>query len=155
LNLVTSDPRLMRGLWSHMTLDEARRLGTETGNDTVVEFILYYFHKFDLESVLKTFKVIGAEYSNSFTYSEYGEKHDRTIILRHSLGPAASAYYGATLKGLLSRLELGVELEEAEDQLTCRIRGEYQISDDRTRKPLEEKIAPRIIVKEKALVPST
>jgi hypothetical protein len=148
--LVTSDPRLMKTLWSYMTIDEARRLGAENGNDTVEEFILYYFHKFDLESVLKTFRVIGAEYSNSFVYSEFGEKHNRTIILRHSLGHAASAYYGATLKGLFSRLGLDAELEEADDQLICKIRGKDQIAGVVTQKPLEDKIAQRIIVKEES-----
>jgi hypothetical protein len=142
--LVTSDPRLMKTLWSYMTVDDARRLGAENGRDTVVEFIIYYFQKFDLESVLKTFKVIGAEYSNSFVYSDFGEGHNRTIILRHGLGRAASAYYGATLKGLLSRLGLDAELEEAEDQLICKVHGK-EISGSLAQK-LVKKVPPNISV---------
>src|SRR5947209_3608967 len=98
--LVTSDPRLMKLLWSHLTVDEAREMGLQNGTTAVVEFILYYFRKFDLESVLKTFRVIGAEYSKSFVYSESGVDTNRTIILRHGMGRSASAYYGASLKSL-------------------------------------------------------
>lgn len=120
--LVTSDPRLMKLFWSHLTVDEAREAGLQNGNSMVVEFILYYFRKFDLDSVLKTFRVIGAEYSNAFAYSEIGDESNRTIILRHSMGRSASAYYGASLKALSGRLGLDVDLEESEDQLLCKIR---------------------------------
>ena len=120
--LVISDPRLMKLFWSHLTVEEAREIGLQNGNSAVVEFILYYFRKFDLESVLKTFRVIGAEYSNAFAYSESGDDRNRTIILRHSMGQSASAYYGASLKALSVRLGLEVELEETDDQLVCKIR---------------------------------
>ena len=119
--LVTSDPRLMKKLWAHITIEEAREMGTQNGKDTVVEFILYYFHKFDLDSVLKVFQLIGAEYANAYLYSEFGDKDTRTVILRHSMGRSASAYYGASFKALCDRLGVKVELEETEDQLTCKI----------------------------------
>ena len=120
--LVTSDPRLMKLFWSHLTVDEAREMGIQNGTSAVVEFILYYFRKFDLESLLKTFRVIGAEYSNAFVYSESGDERNRTIILRLSMGRSASAYYGASLKALSSRLGMEVEVEESDDQLVCKIR---------------------------------
>ena len=119
--LVTSDPRLMKTLWSHVTVGEAREMGTKNGKDMVVEFILYYFRKFDLDSVLKTFEVIGAEYANAYVYSEFGDKESRTIILRHSMGLSASAYYGASFKALCDRLGMKCELEESEEQMTCKI----------------------------------
>jgi hypothetical protein len=121
--LVTIDPRLLKVFWSHLTVDEARELGKQNGNSTVVEFILYYFRKFDLDSVLKTFRVIGAEYSNSFVYSEFGDDRNRTIILRHGMGLNASVYYGASLKALCDRLGMELELEESDDQLICKMRG--------------------------------
>jgi hypothetical protein len=121
--LVTIDPRLLKVLWSHLTVDEARELGKQNGNSTVVEFILYYFRKFDLDSVLKTFRIIGAEYSNVFVYSEFGDDSNRTVILRHGMGRNASAYYGASLKALCDRLGMELELEESDDQLICRMRG--------------------------------
>jgi hypothetical protein len=114
---------LLKLFWSHVTVDEAREMGTRNGNTTVVEFILYYFRKFDLDAVLKTFRVIGAEYSNVYVYSEFGDDRNRTIILRHGMGRSASAYYGASLKALCDRLGLVVELEESDDQLACRMRG--------------------------------
>src|SRR3989475_11564735 len=112
----------MKLLWSHLTVEEAREMGLQNGNSTVIEFILYYFRKFNLESVLKTFRVIGAEYSNSFVYSESGDDRNRTIILRHTMGRSASAYYGASLKALSGRLGMEVELEESDRQLACKIR---------------------------------
>ncbi|HYU87778.1 MAG TPA: hypothetical protein VEL52_03705 [Candidatus Bathyarchaeia archaeon] len=121
--LVTSDPRLMKTLWSHVTVEDARKMGTQNGKDTVVEFILYYFRKFDLASVLKTFELIGAEYANAYAYTEFGDKDSRTIILRHSMGRSASAYYGASFKALCDRLGVTVELEESDDQLICKIGG--------------------------------
>src|SRR5207237_8164137 len=113
--LVTSDPRLMKTLWSHVTVGEAREMGTKNGKDTVVEFILYYFRKFDLDSVLKTFEAIGAGYANAYVYSEFGCKDSRTIILRHSMGPSASAYYGASFKARCDRPAVSSELEASED----------------------------------------
>jgi hypothetical protein len=121
--LVTIDPRLLKVFWSHLTVDEARELGKQNGNSTVVEFILYYFRKFDLDSVLKTFRVIGAEYSNSFVYSEFGDDSNRTIILRHGMGLNASVYYGASLTALCDRLGMELALEESDDQLICKMRG--------------------------------
>jgi len=38
------------------------------------------------------------------------------------MGRSASAYYGASLKALSSRLGMEVEVEESEDQLVCKIR---------------------------------
>ena len=104
-------------------VDEAREMGTQNGNNRVVEFILSYFRKFDLDSVLKIFRVIGAEYSNAYVYSESGDDSNRTIILRHMMGLTASAYYGASLKALWDRLGLKVELGESDDQVICKIRG--------------------------------
>ena len=121
--LVTIDPGLLKLFWSRITVDEARELGTKNGNSTVVEFILYYFRKFDLDALLKTFRVIGAEYSNVYVYSEFGDDTDRTIILRHGMGTSASAFYGASLKALCDRLGEAVELDENDDQVVCKIRG--------------------------------
>ena len=119
--LVTIDPRLLRLFWSHVTVDEAREMGIQNGASAVAEFILYYFRKFDLGSLLKTFRVIGAEYSNVYVYSESSDHRNRTIILRHGMGRSASAYYGASLKTLCDRLGLKVESEESDDQLICKI----------------------------------
>src|SRR5207248_1117722 len=105
----------------HVSVGEAREIGTKTGKDTVVEFIVYYLRKLDLDSVLKMFEVIGAEYANAYVYSEFGDKDSRTIILRHSMGLSASAYYGASFKALCDRLGVNCELEESEDQMTCKI----------------------------------
>jgi hypothetical protein len=124
--LVTIDPQLLKLFWSHLTVDEAREMGTQNGNNRVVEFILSYFRKFDLDSVLKIFRVIGAEYSNAYVYSESGDDSNRTIILRHRMGLTASAYYGASLKALWDRLGLKVELEESDDQVICKIRGVHK-----------------------------
>lgn len=121
--LVTIDPRLYKLFWSHLTVDEARDMGLQNGNNNVVEFVLSYYHKFDLDSVLKIFKVIGAEYSNVYAYAESGDSDNRTIILRHGMGRSASAYYGASLKALCDRLGMELELEESEDQLVCKILG--------------------------------
>ena len=119
--LITTNPMLMKTLWSYVPVDDARALGTKNGNDTAVEFILYYFHKFDLDSVLKTFSVIGAEYANAYIYSEFGDHQNRTVVLRHHMGLSASAFYGASLKALCDRLGLEVKLEESDDQVTCKI----------------------------------
>jgi len=121
--LVTSDPRLMKMLWSHVTVEEAREMGTQNGKDTVVEFILYYFRKFDLDSVFKTFEMIGGQYANAYVYSEFRDKDGRTIILRHTMGLSASAYYGASFKALCDRLGVKCELDESEDQMICKIIG--------------------------------
>lgn len=79
--LVTIDPRSLKLFWSHITVDEAREMGMKNGSSSVVGFILYYFRKFDLDSVLKTFRVIGAEYSNVYVYSESSDDHLRRSSL--------------------------------------------------------------------------
>jgi hypothetical protein len=114
--------------WAHVTVEEAREMGNQNGNNNVIEFILSYFRKFDLDSVLKIFRVIGAEYSNAYVYSESGDNSNRTMILRHTMGRSASAYYGASLKALCTRLGMELELEESDDQLVCKIRAVVQKS---------------------------
>jgi hypothetical protein len=117
--LVTIDPRLLKLFWSHVPIEEAREMGVKNGSDSVAEFILYYFRKFDMETVLKTFRVIGSEYSNVYAYSESIDGDNRTIILRHGMGKSASAYYGASLKALCNRLGIAVDLKESDDQVIC------------------------------------
>ena len=136
--LVTIDPQLLKLFWSHLTADEAREMGTQNGNNRVVEFILSYYRKFDLDSVLKIFRVIGAEYSNAYVYSESGDDSNRTVILRHGMGLSASAYYGASLKALCNRLGMELELEESDNQLVCNIRAvdkEKIVVRDRSKQP--------------------
>src|SRR5207247_10835134 len=99
------------------------RVGSRTATVAVGERILYDFHKVDLDSGRNTLQGICAEYCNAYVYSEFGDRQNRTGILRHSVGRVASAYYGASLQALCSRLGLNLELEESDDQVICKIAG--------------------------------
>src|SRR3989441_12371014 len=72
--LVTSDPRLMKTLWSHVTVGEAREMDTKNGKDTGGEYILYHFRNFPIDSVLNTLDEMGAECKNPYVYRERGDK---------------------------------------------------------------------------------
>jgi hypothetical protein len=108
---------------NHLTDEEARNIGKQSGNDTSIEFIRSYFHKFDLETLLESFRVIGDLFMHAFKYNEFVENSHRTIILRHNAGLRVSAYYSEILKTLCSRLNIEVEVHETEAQITATIRS--------------------------------
>jgi hypothetical protein len=121
VGLVQVPPSLYKTLMNHLTDEEARNIGKQSGNDASIEFIRGYFHKFDLESLLESFRVIGDEFMHAFKYNEFSENPQRTIMLRHNAGPRVSAYYSEVLKALCSQLNIGVEVHESETQITATI----------------------------------
>ncbi len=113
---------LWKTLMGRLTDAEARELGRQSGSDTSVEFITTYFHKFDLETVLQSFKIIGEGFMRNFKYTDHGSESQRTVILYHKAGPRVSAYYAGVLKVLCKRLEMDVKVEESEDQVIATLK---------------------------------
>ena len=122
IGLVQISPDLWKTLMGRLTDDEARQLGRRSGGDASIEFIRSYFHKFDLETVIQSFKTIGDGFMHAFNFAEFGDEAQRTVILYHKAGPRVSAYYAEVLKALCSHFSADVKVEESEDQINATIR---------------------------------
>jgi hypothetical protein len=120
--LVTIQQQMWKTLLSQLTDKEARELGRRIGAQSTMDFVTYYFHKFDLDSVLQAFRLLGTEYMRNFQFVDFGDGDGvRTVVLRHSLGPTASGFYSESLREICNQLQVGVEIEETDEQIVARI----------------------------------
>lgn len=120
--LITVEKKVWKTLLGRLTELEARELGRRVGAQSTMDFVTYYFRRFDLESVICCLQLLGAEYMRNFQFVDFGEGDGtRTVVLRHSLGPAASAFYGESVRTLFERLHVSAEIEESDDQIVLRI----------------------------------
>jgi predicted transcriptional regulator len=120
--LVTVHQQMWKALLSQLTDKEARELGRQIGAQSMMDFVTFYFHKFDLDSVLLAFRLLGTEYMRNFQFVDFGAGDGvRTVVLRHSLGPAASGFYSESLRVICHQLQVGVEIDETDEQIVARI----------------------------------
>ena len=120
--LITIERRVWKMLLSSLTELEARELGRRAGAQSTMDFVTYYYHKFDFDSVIRSFQLLGAEYMRNFQFVDFGTgEGKRTVVLRHAMGPAASAFYSEAIRTLCERLQVSTEIEESDEQITIRI----------------------------------
>ena len=117
VGLVQISVSLWKFFMNKLTDSEVRELGRRSGGDASVEFIKSYFHRFDLDTVLESFRLLGDQYMHNFRYTDFGDNSHRTIILNHKAGPRVSAYYSEVFKSLCEKLHVEIKVEEAEDQI--------------------------------------
>jgi hypothetical protein len=112
---------IMAKIFDCLTEEEARELGTWSGDKELTEMVNFWFMKLDLDSSFKLLNLLSTRFENSikFVRSSTGEIH--TIILKHDLGPNASIYYSEQLKGLFEHLGYKVETMETPSQVVAKI----------------------------------
>jgi hypothetical protein len=122
IGLVQISLSLWKFFMNKLTDAEVRELGRRSGGDASVEFITSYFHRFDLDTVLESFRLLGDQYMHNFKYTDFGDASHRTVILHHKAGPHVSAYYAEVFKALCEKVQVEVRIEESDDQIVLTIR---------------------------------
>jgi hypothetical protein len=104
-----------------MSDEQARRIGRGGGAERMVEFVTFFFKKFDLENTLEALEMMGPKYGKNFQFEHnlVGKVH--TLVIRHARGSRTSAYYSEAFKALFARLGMKVQSTETEDQVTMRL----------------------------------
>src|SRR5438445_7036915 len=119
--LVTISKGLLKTLFSLMSDEQARDLSRKSGEHTWVALVTFWFKKFNLENVLKSFERVASRYNRNFEYESSHDGQFLVVILRHDCGPRASAVYAEFVKSVFALLDVKLELEEAEDQVVAKL----------------------------------
>jgi hypothetical protein len=104
-----------------ITDEQARRIGRGSGAERMIEFVTFFFKKFDLEKTLEALQMIGPKYGKNFQFDHSIAGKIHTIIIRHARGPRTSAYYSEAFKAVFEYLGMNVHTTETEDQVTMRL----------------------------------
>src|SRR6266516_6566321 len=113
----------MRRLYDSLSDEEARTLGRQSAENEYSEFTNFWFKKIDFETTLKSLEILGSEYSRNFKFDHSYDGNVHTIIFKHDKGARTSAYYAEIAKVLFNRLNLKVDAEESDQQLTITVRS--------------------------------
>jgi len=119
--LVTISKGLLKTLFSLMSEEQARDLGRKSGEHTWVAMVTFWFKKFNLENVMKSFERVASRYNRNFEFESSHDGQAYVVILRHDCGPLASAFYAESVKSVFALLDVKVELKETEDQVVTKL----------------------------------
>lgn len=125
---VTISNRLLGLLFEKLSEKEAREMGREAGGSSTVEFIQFYFKKFNYDTVMRTLELLGHQYARNYTLEKMVEDNDEVIIMKHGRGPKTSAYMAEGLKSIFNRLGKKIDVMETEEQVVARIPRKQTIS---------------------------
>ena len=119
--LVTISKGLLKTLFNLMSEEQARDLGRKSGEHTWVALVTFWFKKFNLENLMKSFDRVASHYNRNFEFESSRDGQAYVVILRHDCGPRASAFYAESVKSVFALLDVKVELEETEDQIVAKL----------------------------------
>jgi hypothetical protein len=117
--MLSISKRLMRVLFDHLTDEQARELGRQSGKDAGPELVNFWYKKFDLENTLKAFQDLIGKYSNDFQFDYRFDGKSHVLILKHDTGLKASLYYSESVRAIFNLLGMKVETSETEDQVVA------------------------------------
>lgn len=100
---------------------EARELGRDMGNNVALDFVNFYFKKYDHASVMRILELFGDLYARMYTLETMVKNDLEVLIFKHGRGPRLSAYLAEMVKPLLGRLNLKADVVETEDQTVITI----------------------------------
>ena len=112
---------VMAKIFDCLTEEEARELGTWSGDKELTEMVNFWFMKLDLDSTFKLLSLLSTRFENSIKFVKSSNGKTHTIILKHDLGPTASIYYSEQLKGLFEHQGYKIETMETPSQVVATI----------------------------------
>jgi hypothetical protein len=112
-------PSLTR-IMNYLSDDEVREYATWVAENSVRDYISFFFGEITLETLLKGLKLL-AEYGGHFEYGESTSGHVRTVVLKHGRGMKWSIHYEEWVRLSVEKLlGLRVETEMTENQVILR-----------------------------------
>ncbi|MBO0888174.1 hypothetical protein J2P12_03650 [Candidatus Bathyarchaeota archaeon] len=118
---VDTPSQLLVKMMEFLSDQNAKELAKTTGAMLARELIQFMFKELSLAAVLKHFELQGVHFVNHhFDQKDEGDSH--TIIIRHTMGPKWSIYYEELIRSLFSELNVPIEVERLENQVTGRFK---------------------------------
>jgi hypothetical protein len=117
---MTASRRLYGGLMNKLSDKEAREFGRSSAQSGGVEFVTFFFKKYNIENVLKCARMLGNLYGNAYAMEHTVEGDTHTLVIRHDQGPRMSAYMAESWKVTAQKLGLKSDVMETEDQIICK-----------------------------------
>ena len=107
--------------FDYLTEEQARDFGGWAGKNKIPEIVSFWFKKLDIENSLKTLDLMGTQYGRAFRFEYSFDGKTYTLILKHDMGPKASAFYSELVKSLFDMQGLRAETMETEDQIVSKV----------------------------------
>jgi len=107
-------------LMSYLSDDQVREYAQWVAENSVRDFITFFFGEFTLSTLLKGLRLL-ADYGGHFKYEESTSNHVRTVVLKHGRGAKWSIHYQEWVRSSVEKiLGLKIETEMTENQVTLR-----------------------------------
>ncbi|MGD0638404.1 MAG: hypothetical protein ABSA72_10245 [Nitrososphaerales archaeon] len=110
IHIMEVSPTLLTELMERCSLDDARELGRRMSQDLVRPSIEQMFVDFTFDNAVEFLRRFSL-YTKRFDFEDSVEGRRHLIMLRHSLGPKWSAYYGGMLSDILEK-GLRIKIEQ-------------------------------------------
>jgi hypothetical protein len=116
-------PSTQAKLMGYLTEGQARELGKWWAENAIIGLIVFWFKKFDFDTLMQAIELLGSEYGRIFTHKfSVDDDGTYTIVLRHERGLKTSYFYEEAAKSLLTRLGLkNMKTSTTEDQVTINV----------------------------------
>ena len=120
---ISVSPSTQAKLMGYLTEEQARELGKWWAENAIIGLIVFWFKKFDFDSLMQAIELLGSEYGRIFTHKfSIDDGGNYTIILRHERGLKTSYFYEEAAKSLFTRLGIkNMQSSTTEDQVTVSV----------------------------------
>ncbi len=110
-------------MYSYFSEEQARELGEWAGKNFGRDFVLFWFKKINLDTVLEALNLLSSRYARIFSLEHNFDGKVHTIVVKHGLGGKGSIFNEEFLTSLFKELlNLSTESEHTEDQVVVRLK---------------------------------
>jgi hypothetical protein len=107
--------------FEYLSEEQARDFGAWAGKNKIPEIVSFWFKKLDVENILQALDLMGTQYGRAFRFEYAFDGRIYTLILKHDMGPKASAFYSELVKSLFDVQGSMAETMETEDQIVAKV----------------------------------
>ncbi len=104
-----------------ITQDEAKQLGQWLGHNFGKDFVMFWFKKMDVESILKALELLSSDYARVFQFEHSCSGREHTLVIKHGRGVNGSIFNAEFLRTLFKDLKKEVRIEQTEDQVVAHV----------------------------------
>lgn len=111
-------------LYSYLTEEEAKEMGEWAGKNFGRDFILFWFKKISLDTVLQALTLLGSNYARIFHMEHSYDGRIHTVVVKHGWGRKGSIFNEEFLRTVFrGLLNLQADAEHTEDQVVIRVKS--------------------------------
>jgi hypothetical protein len=121
IGLLELNKHTVQKLFDSISIEQARKLGVDAGDNTWQEMVSFMFKTVNYDSIVKMLELRG-KYGHWFIFDRTEQSHDTDVLLvKHDLGSKVTAFFAEAIKRLLDHVNVQYDIEEAMDQLILNI----------------------------------